>query len=1031
MNATLRDLLARARERLGFACADADAQPPGEGGVTEEAFVLLAETLHLVSAAGMAGAAQKNNFVRELCTRCAEALADPSVESHARYQKVLFGTYRDVFAQLFPVQGASKDLVPLYLRKYLQILDSAVELSALPAGSRKGPFAERALADALTFFLNNWNGSLTILRPSNRAPDGPEVEVLPGSNPVVAGLKSLSRQIREGVYLVSETVPPLPLHPFLYLEEGKPYILRMLTSDGAFYRELGKGGYSLLFDTSLMMDLGDVLFRCGAYARAVGLYRLAGGNNREAAIFVSTLNHCLNAQEHSSKGEALRAVGEWELALTVKPDYPVLYHELGNEYLAASRPQQAISVLNRLLERYPVSEEGYVSLGDVYAAKGDWGRAQRAYEKALILNPFHPVATDKRQAARERLESKAPSAEPQEKGAPLPEDFLTNLTQQVMARPREPLVGRSEELAQLMESLACRDKRNVLLVGDAGVGKTALVEELAVRLAGEAAPEVLRGRKIQSLSLAGLIAGARFRGQYEERVVALLKRLREKGDLLVVENIHHLLHSGTSRGASLDSAALIKPALTRGELQVIGTTDEESLGNVLEKEPSFLKQFHVIRLEELPLDRVREVLRLRRPLYEAFHGVVVPVELFEHNLDLVRMSIAGRCLPESALDLMDRAAARVSQRRPSRGTRAEVTLDDLLAALSEMSGISFERLSMLNRDRLSGLEELLSAHVVGQEEAVGSVSRVVRAAKLGLDLNPRRPDGVFLFVGPTGVGKTEMARRLAEILFGDEEKLIRIDMSEYMERISTSRLIGTAPGYVGYYDQNQLTDRVRRNPYCVILFDEVEKADPQVLNLFLQIFDAGRLTDGKGRTVRFHHATIIMTSNVGGHLFSRGKVGYKDEGASRVESEAVMREVRTTFTPEFLNRIDEVVLFESLGRDSMEAIVDLQLQELRERMAHQGKALILEPEARKLLASEGYSEEYGARNIGRTLRRRVSEPMATLVLQEGWERATGVRVSAQEGRLVLETLRPSPDYAVSEARPDEDQHEDQEARKNP
>jgi ATP-dependent Clp protease ATP-binding subunit ClpC len=354
---------------------------------------------------------------------------------------------------------------------------------------------------------------------------------------------------------------------------------------------------------------------------------------------------------------------------------------------------------------------------------------------------------------------------------------------------------------------------------------------------------------------------------------------------------------------------------------------------------------------------------------------------------------------------MDRTASSVALSR-ARGERSDaaVSRQDLLKALSEMSGVAYERRALLDREHLGRMEEMLSQQVVGQEEAIEKVSRLIRAAKLGLDLNPHRPDGVFLFVGPTGVGKTELARCVARLLFGDEEKLIRIDMSEYMERISTSRLIGTAPGYVGYYDQNQLTDQVRKNPYCVILFDEVEKADPQVLNLFLQIFDAGRLTDGKGRTVRFHHATIIMTSNVGSHLYSKARVGYS-EGAERpVEAEEVLKEIRTQFTPEFLNRVDEIVVFKGLAPEILGQIVDLQLQDLKTRLRHQGKVLLLEPGAREFLARDGYSFEYGARNLGRTLRRHISEPLAQLALRPEWELALGVRAYAKPDGVGLDLV---------------------------
>jgi ATP-dependent Clp protease ATP-binding subunit ClpC len=1008
----LRNVLDRARERLVFLADGGPAQQEGGNATLEEqAYQFLAEAFHMVSAAGMAGVAQKNNYVRELAQLSVSVLHDPSMENHAKFQAQLFTRYRDVFAQVFPVHGASRDLIPLYLRKYQQILDDMAQIASSQASGRKGPEVERALTEALTFFLNNWTGTLTIVKPSTQAAEGPDLEVLPGGGPSVTRLKSLSHQIREGLYLVHETVPPLPLHPFFYMEGNKAYLFRMLTSEGAFYRALGSGGYSLMFATQLIMDLAEWLLRLGAYGKAIGLYRLAGGKNREAGLFASVLTHCLNAQDYSSRGDAARAVGEWELALTVKPEYPVLYHEMANDCLAANRPQQAISVLNRLLERFPISDEAYVALGDVYAAKADWGRAQRAYEKAMILNPHHPAASDKRQAARVKLEARG-AAEGAEKGIAPQEELLSSLTNHVAGRPRVVLAGRDEEVAEVIEILSCRDKKNALLVGDAGVGKTAIIEEVALRLHEGMAPEPLKGKRVQAVNMPALIAGARFRGQFEERVLDLVRRLREKGELAVIENIHQLVHTGGSRGASLDSAALLTPPLSRGEIQVIGTTDDEAFSSLLEKEPSFLKHFHVIRIEELPFEEVKRVIRLRRPSYEAFHAVSIPSELFENSLDLIRTSINTRCLPESALDLMDRTAARVAMRQPVDGTN-EVSREDMLLTLAEMSGVSFERLALLSHDRLAGMEGMLKEKIVGQDQAVSAVSRVVRSAKLGMDLDANRPDGVFLFVGPTGVGKTELARRLAEVLFGDEQKLIRIDMSEYMERISTSRLIGTAPGYVGYYDQNQLADQVRRNPYCVILFDEVEKADPQVMNLFLQIFDAGRLTDGKGRTVRFHHATIVMTSNVGTELFSKGKMGYREDGGSGVMDEAVMRQVRANFTPEFLNRIDEIIVFRNLGPDTMASIVDLQLQDLKDRLARQGKSLLLTGEARTLLAKLGYCAEYGARNIGRTLRRYVSEPLAALALRADWQNASKIKVEAIEGKIKV-SLSPPPDQVDAE-----------------
>jgi ATP-dependent Clp protease ATP-binding subunit ClpC len=1002
MNGPLDELLLKLHPRIAFALGDGAPNP--NLPAADEGFRLLKSSMHLISMAGLSALREKNNYTEVLLKRAAQVLADPTMENHAIFQAALFSTYRDIFGRLFPVQFAGKDLMPLYLRKYLQIQDALAKLARLPTESRKGEHSNKIVSDALTFVINNWTGSVVHLRPSKSAPEGPEVLAISEAPKAAYHIKTLSHQIREGVYWVSETTQPLSLYPFFYHDGEKRYLFRMLTSDGAFYSEMGKDGYSLLFSTALVMDLGEFLFKAGDYARAIGLYKLAGPQNREAAIIVSTLNHCLTAQDHAKRGEPAKAASEWELALMVKPEFPVLYHELARDYLASNHISQAVSVMNRLLERFPISDEGYVALGDIYASKRDWGRAQRAYEKALILNPHHAEAGDKKNVAQVHLESRArPETAKTSETAALPEELLVSVTDRVLDTPKEPLVGREEDLEQLVQILSCRDKRNALIVGEAGVGKTALVEALALAIQGEHTPDPLRGKRISSLNLGALVAGARFRGQFEERVLQLIQKIRNQGTLLLVENLHHLVHTGNSRGSSLDSASLIKPALLKGDIQIIGTTNDESYANILEKDPSFLKHFHVLRLEELSFDAVQEVIRQRKTGYERYHGVRIPIDLFENHLDLVRMSVPNRCLPESVLDLMDRTAARVALRAMDSAQPSEVTRADLLMTLSQMSGISFERLALLKRDRLAGLEELLSAYVIGQDTAIESVSRVVRAGKLGLDLSPHRPDGVFLFVGPTGVGKTETARSLAKLLFGDEEKLIRIDMSEYMERISGSRLIGTAPGYVGYYDQNQLTDKVRQNPYCVILFDEVEKADPQVLNLFLQIFDAGRLTDGKGRTVRFNHATIIMTSNVGTGLYSHSPVGYGEPDGRGVDEAAILREVKVAFTPEFLNRLDEVVVFKNLTAASLGRILDLQLRGLRERLSHQGKVLVLDDDARSFLSHEGYSFEYGARNLSRTLRRRIVEPMARMAVGKDWETARGIRVSLENGetRLVL------------------------------
>ncbi|MEJ2366828.1 MAG: tetratricopeptide repeat protein, partial [Acidobacteriota bacterium] len=440
MNGPLDELLLKLHPRIAFALGDGAPNP--NLPASDEGFRLLKSSMHLISMAGLSALREKNNYTEVLLKRAAQVLADPTMENHALFQAALFSTYRDIFGRLFPVQFAGKDLMPLYLRKYLQIQDALAKLARLPTESRKGEHSNKIVSDALTFVINNWTGSVVHLRPSKSAPEGPEVLAISEAPKAAYHIKTLSHQIREGVYWVSETTQPLSLYPFFYHDGEKRYLFRMLTSDGAFYSEMGKDGYSLLFSTALVMDLGEFLFKAGDYARAIGLYKLAGPQNREAAIIVSTLNHCLTAQDHAKRGEPAKAASEWELALMVKPEFPVLYHELARDYLASNHISQAVSVMNRLLERFPISDEGYVALGDIYASKRDWGRAQRAYEKALILNPHHAEAGDKKNVAQVHLESRArPETAKTSETAALPEELLVSVTDRVLDTPKEPLVG--------------------------------------------------------------------------------------------------------------------------------------------------------------------------------------------------------------------------------------------------------------------------------------------------------------------------------------------------------------------------------------------------------------------------------------------------------------------------------------------------------------------------------------------------------------------------------------------------------------
>lgn len=996
MKFSLDTLLKSALEKHGRLVFNDEAL--NENNHYQKAFLVISEYLHSISLFSLVSFLERNVYSKEIATLATSFLYEPSIVNLTNFQTQLFSRYRVLFGQVFPFKFQAKDLLGLYLKKYLQILDEFKNLANSDKEALNTQEAEKVLFEALSFLGNNFNCSVAMLKPSNNVPEGPYFISISSGGQLPQKLKSVSHQIAEGLYLIPENGQPMRLTPFLTNEDGEFFILRMLTREGAFYRSLSGNGFRLFLSPYILLHFGEILFSLGAYEQALGFYRSQSSSNREILVVASAINHCINSSELLMKGEPLMAAAELELALAIKPELPVLYHDLSYAYQMGNNLQQAASVINRLLEKFPVSDEGYITLGDIYALKGDWARAYRAYEKSLSINPFHPSVAKRKNQLKEKLEAKPTESQKQESSV---EDFLENLSEKIKEKPKVTLFGREEELKNIIEILSCKDKKNVLIVGEAGVGKSHLIEEFVNKLNVNEVPSQLKGRKCYLLNAGNLIAGARFRGQFEERVLEVIKKVKEKGDLLVVENIQQLVGTTASKGSSLDSSSLIKPYLSKGEVMMIGTTDPESFSAIKEKDPSFLKYFHPVILEESPPEVIQQIIIDRKAEYENFHNVSIPVGIFENVIEIVKMSMTDRALPESILDLMDRTCAASFISFALNGTPPVVTRELTLQTLSEMSGISYERLSRLTPQRLLNLESLLSDSVIGQEEAISKVSRVVRACKLGYDIYAYRPDGVLLFVGPTGVGKTELAKTLARVLFGDEEKLIRIDMSEYMERISTSRLIGTSPGYVGYYDPNQLTDKIRKNPYSVMLFDEIEKADPQVLNLFLQIFDAGRLTDGRGRTVRFNHTTVIMTSNLGTDIFVKGKMGFKTSDTYEDEKNHVLREVKKYFTPEFLNRIDEIVVFRPLSEEDVKKIIDLELEDLQKRLKAEGKKLILSDRAKSHIAKEGYSYEYGARNLSRVLRREVSEVIAEKALSPLWEEKDIILIDANEDSLTF------------------------------
>ena len=616
-----------------------------------------------------------------------------------------------------------------------------------------------------------------------------------------------------------------------------------------------------------------------------------------------------------------------------------------------------------------------------------------------------------------------------EHGAGLLEGFGTDLTREALRGRIDPVVGRERETERLVRILARRRKNNPLLIGEAGVGKSAVVEGLALRMAAGEVPEALRGKRLFSLDMASLVAGTKFRGEFEERMRQLLEELRRRGDtILFIDEIHTIAGTGATQG-SLDAANILKPALARGELQLIGATTCDEYRAGIEKDPALERRFQPLSVEAPSAEQTLEILRRLAPCYQRHHGVRYTDEALRACVALTGRYLPERNFPDKAIDAMDEAGASVRMAgcglpdrtpqgaAPDGGSAAvcgaaeeegpcAVRREDIERVVTSMSGVPLQRLSEAESERLRGLVGYLSGRVVGQEQAVERIARAIRRSRAGLR-EETRPIGVFLLVGPTGVGKTLLAKELSSWLFEGERGLIRLDMSEYAEKHNVARLIGSPPGYVGYGEGGQLTEAVRRKPYSVVLLDEIEKAHPEVFDTLLQLFDDGHLTDGGGRRVDFRNTLIVMTSNVGSQAagLRRVQVGYGTRSKSeavRAASEAEYRRaLEETFRPEFLNRIDDVVLFRALELSDAERIVELELEGLRRRTDRLGYRLEVTDRARRKLALLGYERSCGARALKRTLLDRVEDPLSELIIDGGLPDGGRVVVDADREEVTL------------------------------
>ena len=639
------------------------------------------------------------------------------------------------------------------------------------------------------------------------------------------------------------------------------------------------------------------------------------------------------------------------------------------------------------------------------------------------------------------------------------ERFSIDLTQLARDGKLDPVVGREMEVARAMQTLIRRTKNNPVMIGGAGVGKTAIAEGLAQAIVGGNVPEDLAGRRLLALDMGSLVAGAKFRGEFEERLKAVMDEIKQaQGEvILFIDEIHTLVGAGAAEGA-IDASNLMKPALSRGELQCLGATTEDEYRRYIEKDAALERRFQPILVEEPDTEIAVDMLKALRPKYEAHHNVKILDDALESAVRLSQRYISDRLLPDKAVDLIDEAASKLrmdAQALPSGEIReqeaeldrlqseersasqradyeqaaelrserlrmqfeyeqacadptgnageTEVTSESIGSLIATWTGIPVDRLLESEAEKLLHMEERLHDRVIGQEAAIVAVSDAVRRARASLK-DPKRPIGSFIFLGPTGVGKTELARSLADYLFDDESNMVRIDMSEYQEKHTVSRLIGAPPGYVGFEEGGQLTEAVRRRPFRVVLFDEIEKAHPDVFNALLQILEDGRLTDGHGRTVDFRNTLIIMTSNLGTGLANKEPVGFlrdvDDEESKRLRA-SVDDALKRAFRPEFLNRIDEIIVFDALSKDQIHEIADLMIVEVEERLLEHGVTIELTGAAKDWLADEGYDSQYGARPLRRAIQRHIENPLSKLILAQEFSEGSHIIADAGDDGLTF------------------------------
>ncbi|MEU7059150.1 ATP-dependent Clp protease ATP-binding subunit [Streptomyces sp. NPDC046197] len=715
-------------------------------------------------------------------------------------------------------------------------------------------------------------------------------------------------------------------------------------------------------------------------------------------------------------------------------------------------------VLLRAYERSRAAGVSYIGPEHILGALLDTPGAAAA--RVLVAHGIEPDQSRRGAETAARTEAPQPGGEAAS-DTPTLDQYGRDLTEEARSGKLDPVVGRAAEIEQTVEILSRRAKNNPVLIGEPGVGKTAIVEGLAQRIVAEDVPKTLENKRVVALDLTGLVAGAQYRGQFEERLKNVIDEVKAASDstVLFLDELHTVVGAGAGGEGSMDAGNILKPALARGELHVVGATTLDEYRRYVEKDAALERRFQPVMVPEPTVEETVQILEGLRDAYEAHHQVRYTDEALIAAAELSDRYVTDRFLPDKAIDLLDQAGARVRLRSLGRSAEVvehedrlaklrrekdeavaaedferaselkdriaeveaelagvaerregvlEVTADDIADVLSRHTGIPVSQLTESEKERLLKLEEALHSRVVGQVEAVTAIAQAVRRNRAGMG-DPNRPVGSFLFLGPTGVGKTELAKALAALLFGDENRMVRFDMSEFMEKHTVSRLVGAPPGYVGHEEAGQLTEKVRRQPYSVLLFDEVEKAHPDVFNTLLQVLDDGRLTDAQGRTVDFRHTVVIMTSNIGAQriLARRGDVSaIKDE---------LMEDLRGRFLPEFLNRIDDVVIFHGLTDDDLGRILEMLLDESRRRVRAQGLELKVTDAAKRLLLAHGTQPEFGARPLRRTVQAELDNRIASLLLSESADPGDTIVADVVNDAFVCRVERPAASRASGSA----------------